>query len=291
MNDRQKAFLSIFLYSLLGGAMAAVTKVGLSQIPPLSFAFIRFLVATVIVTPFIWKRREFFIKDLKTLGPFSVLATLNIIFFILGIKLTTANISQILYAAVPIIAAVLTHFVLEENQSLRKISGIVLGFIGVFLVIFLPILEKGKFSGDLLGNFLLVLAVISWSLYMMLSKKAQKTHSPYHIVSIFIIITAIVLSPFFLYESISQYGWWTKINIPAILSILYVVLAGTIATYLLNQYSIKHGGVIFASMAFYLSPLFGFFAAFILLGEQLTPILIFGGIATLFGVYLVTAKK
>ncbi|MEK7517810.1 MAG: DMT family transporter [Patescibacteria group bacterium] len=290
MTDRQKAFLSIFLYSLLSGAMAAVTKVGLSQVPPLSFAFIRFLLATVIVAPFIWKEKKSFIKDLKTLGPFSMLATLNIIFFILGIKLTTANISQILYAAVPIIAGVLTYFVLGEKQTLRKISGIILGFIGVFPVLILPILEKGKFSGDLLGNFLLVLAVISWSLYMMLSKKAQETHSPYRIVSIFIIITTVVLFPFFLFESIVQYGWWTKINAPSILSIFYVVLAGTIATYLLNQYSIKHGGVVFASMAYYLSPIFGFIVAFVLLGETLPSLLIVGGVLTLLGVFLATGR-
>lgn len=271
--------------------MAAVTKVGLYQVPPLSFAFIRFFLASFIVAPFIWKKRKYLIKDIKTLGPLSFFATINIIFFVVGIKLTTANISQILYAVVPILVGLLTYFVLREKLSLRKIIGVILGFIGAFLVLFLPILEKGKFSGDLLGNILLIIAVFSWSLYMMLSKKAQKSHSPFHIVSIFIVITAVTLFPFFLFESISQYGWWTEMSVPAILSIIYVVLAGTIGTYLLNQYSIKHGGVVFASMAFYLSPLFGFLVAFILLGEQLTPILIFGAVATLVGVYLVTTKK
>lgn len=290
MNNKQKAFFSIFVYSLLSGAMAAVTKVGLSQVPPLSFAFIRFFLASFIVAPFIWKKRKFLIKDLKTLGPLSFFATLNIIFFVVGIKLTTANISQILYAAVPIVVGLLMHFILGEKLSSRKTMGITIGFIGVFIVLFLPILEKGKFAGDFFGNLMLVAAVISWSLYMALSKKAQKTHSSLHIVSIFIIITAVALFPFFLVESASQYGWWNGININSALSILYVVLAGTISTYLLNQYSIKHGGIIFASMAFYLSPLFGFLVAFLLLGEQLTTGLVVGGALALLGVYITTKK-
>ena len=291
MNDKQKAFFAIFGYALLGGAMAAITKVGLSQIPPFSFAFVRFFLATLIVTPFIWSKRRFLIRDFKTLGPFSIFATLNIIFFVVGINLTTANTSQILYAVVPIVVGLLTHFVLGEKLSSKKIMGIIVGFIGTFLVLFLPILDKGgKFSGNLTGNILLTIAVVCFSGYIMLSKKAQKTHSPFHIVSIFIILTTIGLFPFFLFESISQYGWWNGISINSVFSISYVVLAGTISTYLLNQYSIKHGGAVFASMAFYLSPIFGFLVAFFLLGEQLTMGLIVGGVLALLGVYITTKK-
>lgn len=290
MSDRQKAFLSIFFYALLSGAMAAVTKVGLSQIPPLSFAFIRFFLASLFVSPFVWKKRRYLVKDLKTLGPLSLFATINILFFVIGIKLTTANISQILYSSVPIVVGLLMHFILGEKLSLKKTMGIIIGFIGVFIVLFLPILEKGKFAGDFFGNLMLICAVISWSLYMALSKKAQETHSPFHIVSIFIIITAVALFPFFLVESVFQYGWWNRIGISSSLSILYVVLAGTISTYLLNQYSIRHGGAIFASMAFYLSPLFGFLVAFFLLGEQLTLGLSVGGALALLGVYITTKK-
>lgn len=291
MSDKQKAFFSIFVYSLLSGAMAAVTKVGLSQIPPFSFAFIRFFLATLIVVPFILNKRKHLVRDFKTLGPFSILATLNIIFFVVGINLTTANISQILYAVIPIVVGVLAHFIFKEKLSSKSIMGITVGFIGTFFVLLLPVLEKsGKFSGNLMGNILLAIAVVCFSGYMMLSKKVQKTHSPFYIISVFIILTTVVLFPLFIFELISRYGWWNGITINSIFSILYVVLAGTIFTYLLNQYSIKHGGTIFASMAFYLAPLFGFFVAFFLLGEKLTTGLVVGGMLVLLGVYITTKK-
>ncbi|MCL4418648.1 MAG: DMT family transporter [Patescibacteria group bacterium] len=291
MNDRQKALLSIFTYSVLAGAIAAITKIGLSQIPPFSFAFIRFLLASFIVAPFIFKKRKSFVRDMKILLPFSIFATINIIFFATGIKLTTADISQILYTTVPILTGALAYFMLGDKLSLRKISGIAVGFIGASLALFVPILAKGeKFSGNLLGNVLLIIAVISWSIYMILSKKAQKTHSIFHITAVFIIVTTFVLFPFFLFESVSYYGWWDKIGFSAIASLIYMVLGGTIATYLLNQYAIRHGGAVFASMTFYLTPIFGFTAAFIILGETLSSLLFFGAILSLIGVFLTTSR-
>ncbi len=291
MTDKQKALLAIFTYSILGGAIAAITKIGLSQIPPLSFAFIRFFLASVIIAPFIWKRRKAFVRDIKMLGPFSLLATLNIIFFILGIKLTTANSSQIIYATVPILVVLLSYFLFGEKLSFRQVLGVMLGFIGTFFVLFLPILEKGgKFSGNLFGNILLVAAVISFSIYMILSKKAQKTHSLFHIISVFIIITAVILFPFSFVETLNNWQWWNGVTLPAILSLTYMTIAATITIYWLTQYSIKHGGAVFASMAFYLSPLFGFVASAILLDESVSPLLIFAAVFTFIGIFLTSNR-
>ena len=71
---------------------------------------------------------------------------------------------------------------------------------------------------------------------------------------------------------------------------LYITIVATIITYILNQYAIKHGGSIFASMAYYLLPVFSFFSAFLLLGERLTQGILIGGILALLGVFFVTKK-
>lgn len=289
MTDRQKAFLSIFLGSVMGGAMGAVTKVGLLEIPPLSFAFIRFFAATIIIFPFILKKKRKMIKDFIAVAPFSVLAALNIAFFTIGVKATTATISQILYAGVPIIIGLVSHFLLSEKLGFTKISGIAIGFIGVLTVVLLPVLEKGKaFSGDLTGNIIITVGVVCWSLYMVFSKRMQKNYSPFVIVSVFIILTAIALFPFFLLDLRTNNGWWTNVGFNGLISLLYVVIIGTITTYLLMQYAIKHGGSVFASMAFYLQPVFGFLAAFLILGEKLTLGLLIGGTLALLGVFFVT---
>lgn len=291
MSDRQKAIVGIFLGSLFTGAVAAVTKVGLEEIPPLSFAFLRFLVASILLLPLFIRKSSNILKDLTALAPPSIFATANIIFFVIGIKTTTATIGQMLYAGVPLLTGLIAHYLNTEKLTRQKSIGITVGFVGVILIVLLPVLEQGKmFSGGLRGNLLIAAGVISWSFYMAFSKKAQARFSPFIITSAFILITTIVLSPLFLLELKTASGWWNGITSAGILSIAYVALIVTIGGYWLNQYIIKLGGSIFASMGFYLTPVFAFLAAFVLLGERLTAGFILGGALSLLGIYLTTRK-
>jgi len=291
MSDRQKAFLSIFLGTILGGATATVTKIGIIEFPPLSFAFIRFLLASILILPFFLKLKKHRLKDFSSLIPVSLFASVNIILFILGIKTTTATIGQLLYAGTPLLTGLIVYIFMKERLNSRKILGIIVGFIGVGLVIFLPIIEKGKmFSGDLTGNILIGTAVIFWSFYMAFSKKAQQKYSPLAVTSIFIFTTTVSLLPLFIYDQTVHFGWWNALTIKGVVSILYVIIVATIITNMLNQYAIKHGGSVFASMAFYLLPVFSFLSAFALLGERLTMGILIGGTLALLGVFFVTKK-
>lgn len=271
--------------------MSAATKIGLLEIPPLSFAFLRFLIASLIIIPFALKAKKKISRDFIKIAPLSIFAVLNIAFFTVGVKTTTATISQILYAGVPLLTALFSYVFMAERLNFRKTAGILLGFIGVVAVVFLPVFESGKaFSGDLRGNMLITGGVICWSFYMVFSKKLQRNHSPFEIVSIFIILTTLVLLPFFLLELKTNYGWWDKVEIHGLISMFYVTVVGTIFAYLLSQYAIKHGGSVFASTAFYLQPIFGFLSAFIVLGEKLTLGIVIGGSLALLGVFFVTKK-
>ena len=289
MSNRQKAILAILLVSMLGGATSPVTKIGLVSIPPLSFAFIRFLIAGLLIFPFVIKKHS--LKSLWKLTPLSLLASFNIILFILGIKTTTATISQILYAASPLLVGIFLFVLFKERLTQKKIVGIVLGFLGVLIIVLLPVLEKGtKFSGDLLGNILISCGAVLSSLYLTYSKKWHNHFSPFAITSSFILVTCVVLFPLFIVESVSTFGWWSSIGISSILALVYISTVSTILTYLLLQYSIKHDGSIFASMQHYLVPPLAFVFSFFLLGEQLTLGLVIGGLLALLGVYITTKK-
>lgn len=291
MTDRQKAFFFIILASITSGAASAVMKVGLTQIPPLSFAFLRFFLAFLIILPFIIKKKKSVLKHFIEISPMSLFATANIALFILGLRYTTATISQLLYAAVPLIIGLISYIVLSERLSINKTFGIILGFFGIVIVVLLPLVEKGKtFSGDFNGNIIISVAVVCYSIYVILSKKIQKKYSPFEITTIFIFLTAIVMFPFFLFEISANSGWWNNVRIEDYLSIIYSSLFATVFSYILGQYAIKHGGAIFASMAFYLQPIVAFLSAFIILGERLTMGIILGGSLALLGVFFVTKK-
>lgn len=290
MTDRQKAIIFILLISILGGATQAITKIGLIDFPPLSFAFVRFLIAGIVISPFLLKKN--FLKALWKLTPFSLLGSVNIAFFILGIKTTTATIGTILYAGVPLLTALFIFLLFKERLSGRKELGIALGFFGVAIVTLLPIIEKGsRFSGDLVGNMLISVGVISWSLYMVYSKKKLQAFSPFFVTAAFIWVTCIALFPLFLIESIFYPSWWKSLTLSGLLSLGYISIISTIIVYLLNQYAIKHGGSILASMGYYLVPVLAYVFAFFLLGERLTLGIIIGGSLALLGVYITTKNR
>src|SRR3989344_767998 len=290
MTNKQKAIIFILLISILGGATQPITKIGLFDFPPLSFAYVRFLIAGIIISPFLLKKN--FLVSLWQLTPFSLLGTVNIAFFILGIKTTTATIGTILYAGVPLLTALFLLFLFRERLSVRKELGITLGFFGVAIVALLPIIEKGsRFSGDLLGNMLISVGAISWSLYMVYSKKKLQSFSPFIVTASFIWVTCIALFPLFMVELTIYPGWWKNVTLSGALSLGYISIVSTIIAYLLNQYAIKHGGSILASMQYYLMPIFAYIAAFFLLGEELTLGIIIGGSLALLGVYMTTKNR
>lgn len=293
MNEKkQKALFLIILAALFWGATAAVTKIGLLEVPPLSFAFLRFLLASLLVTPFLISKDKGFQeirRGIKSLGPVSLLATVNIILFTLGIKLTTATIGGLLYAGTPFLTSLFLYFFWKEKISLQKIAGMLLGFLGVSSVILLPLLEKGKtFSGNLEGNILITVAIIFWSLYLIFSQKVQKSYSPVTITSFFIFTTAFALFPFFLLDLKIHGQWWNGLTSSGGLSIVYIAVFATVLAYLVNQYAIKHGGAVLASVTQYLLPIFAFLSAFVLLGERLTFGLFIGGILTLLGIFIIS---
>ncbi|MEK7502235.1 MAG: DMT family transporter [Patescibacteria group bacterium] len=291
MTDRQKAFLSIVAVSLLGGATTAITKIGLVEIPSFSFIFLRFFVASVCIIPFGYLKKKNFRIYFK-LAPLSLLAVFNIILFTIGIKFTTATIGQLLYAATPFLTSVILYLFYKEKIQKLRVFGLILGFVGTGLVILLPVIEnKNPFSGDLLGNLLIGIGVISWAFYMVYSRKLLKDYSPFDVTSAFIFTTAIISLPFFAFELTVGDRWWEDISLNSIFALGYVAVVSTVITYLLNQYAIKYGGSVLASLSFYMLPIFAFMSAFVLLGEMLTIGLISGGALVLLGVYLVGSKK
>lgn len=289
MSNKQKTLIFILIASALTGATSTVTKIGLVNFPPLTFAFIRFLIAGIVISPFLFKKN--FLKALLQLAPISFLGALNIIVFILGIKLTTATIGQLLYAGIPLLIALFLFALFKERIVRNKEIGVLIGFLGVLIVILLPIFEKGnKFSGTLLGNLLIGVGVICSSLYNIYSKRRQQFFSPFIITAAFIWTTAIVLLPLFLWESSFHFEWWKNLTSSSIISLLYIAIFSTIIIYLLIQYAIRHGGSVSASMQYYLAPIFAYVFASLILGEQLTLGLFVGGTLALLGVYIATKK-
>ncbi len=290
-SDNFKALISVILAAIFGGGISVFAKIGLKQIPPFSFTFFRFFIASLCMAPFVLKEKQKIEKKLLKVVFLSLLATANVTLFAFGVRLTTATVSQMLYAVVPVIAAIFSYFILREKLNSRKIIGIFLGLTGVLTLIILPILDKAiDFSGNFLGNLIVLTAVTCFTIYTVLSKKFHKYYSPLTITFIFSLTASAVLCPLFMKDYYANPNLFYSLNLSSIFSTFFVGIFGGAAYYLLYQYAIKHGSPVIASMTMYLQPTATFLWAFFLLSEKLTLGIIIGGILAIGGALMVTRK-
>jgi len=291
MKKQTRALLAIILAAIFGGSNSVMTKIGLREIPPLSFAAYRFILASIIVLPIFVKgvktRRNF----LRILGV-SLFAAVNITFFVYGIRLTGATISQVIYSFVPVMVGILSYFLIKERITLRKIAGITLGLLGVIITVVLPTLtETTVLRGNLKGNLLIFIGAILFSFYPVLSKSLQKENSPMVLTSGFIITAALLHIILAVPETILQPSWWVGVSWIAWLAGAVLAIFGTVIFYWLWQISIQLGTPTTASMLLYLQPITAFGWANILLGEKLIPGLVISGMMILGGAYLTTQAE
>lgn len=284
-------FITIVFSAIIGGAAVVYTKIGVGQIPPFSFTFLRFIIASLCVLPFFLKNLPKLDKNFYKVILFSLVLSFNIIVFPFGVMLTTATISQTLYATVPIFVAVFSFFLLAEKIPSRKIFGILLGFAGTLVIILLPEISHGNPSaGNLVGNLILIVTVAATSLYNTLSKKFQKQYTPLQLTALFIFTTTFLLIFLAGFDLLKNPSWWKHAPIQAFGEAAYVGLFGTVIYYGLTQYIIKRASPLIASLMFYLLPISAFVWAYLLLGEQITSGLIFGALLTFSGVFLILKR-
>ncbi len=110
----------------------------------------------------------------KPLKPLILMALFHpVCYFVgetVGIKMTTASESGTLIACIPIVTLFLSSLVLREKPSRLQTAGILLTTLGVMVTV----LVKGfEASFQPLGYLMLLLAVLSYSLYAVLAQRAS----------------------------------------------------------------------------------------------------------------------
>jgi len=292
LPTRELVLVAILLTVCIGGGVPVATKIALKDMPAFSFTFFRFVVASICIMPFFLRSKPKFHKSFYHVVLFSLFMTINVVFFPLGVHLTTATIASTLYVFAPLIVAVLSYFLLAEKFTSKKSAGVILGFIGAIIIILLPEIEKGSvFSGNIVGNFLIVIAVLGTALYTVFSKRFQRDYSPMQLTSIFIFTSCVALIPLACTDLFIHPHWWNQTSLSSVWSTIYTGILGTTVWYLLYQYAIKHASPLIASMVLYLQPITTFLWASLLLGEHITSGFIIGALLAFIGVYLTIHTK
>jgi len=288
LNQNQKnsyhIFFLVVIAAILGGGAGVFGKIALAEIPPFSFTFLRFLIASIFLIPFSLKYLPAFKRKDYKIILLSLLASANVVLFAFGIKHTTANISQMIYTAVPIVSALLSFYYLKERFGVNKIFGIVVGFVGTVIVVLLPLISSNNGGSTIGGNLTIVAAMLSISLYWVLSKKFHAQYSSLEINNYFIFTTTGLLFFLSIFDLFKEPTWWQGVSTNAYLALIFVAVLSTAIYYLISQIIVKKATPVMASMVLYVQPFTTFIWAYYFLSEKLSVLFLIGVFLSLLGV-------
>src|SRR5690348_13897972 len=235
LSERMKdAFFLAIVASILGGSTPIATKIALEVFHPFTLITIRFVFATLFLLPFVWRARTWKRADIRHLSFVGFVGALNPIIFTIGLQYIQASATPLIYAGVPALTALYFYFVAGKKISRKQAVGIILGFIGVSVVVILPLFAKHVELTALRGNLLIVFAAIAFMFYGILSKEKQNTHGTSPLILTFYLsfIAMIVSLPFTFWE-ISHVSVSAVIRWQHIVSAIYTGVVSTGIFYLI----------------------------------------------------------
>jgi drug/metabolite transporter (DMT)-like permease len=259
------------------------------QIPPITLAFFRWVVATVAITPFAWRhiRNDFAIVKSNPgyffLTALTGITLFNTCIYLGGLYSSAINLALIGTTTAPIIAIFLSAIFLQEKLSWQRILGIGISLAGILLLI-----SKGHWStiqdfqfnrGDLwvLG------AAASFACYNVLVRKQPAGIHPFSFLWYTFIIGLMLLTPWYIRESTQQ-----PITMPinATMGVfLYLGLGASVLSFMSWNAAIAKLGAARTAIFGNLIPLFSTMEAILILKEPFLPIQILSAVLVVIGLF------
>lgn len=177
------------------------------------------------------KREKVARRDLFLLFFAAMLAIIvNQFPFFLGLSLTSTIDSSIVVTTLPIVTMVLAAIILKEPITQLKAIGVLVGASGALILVFQGTWDFSG-EGNMIGNLIISIGVISFALYLTLFKSLVARYHPITIMKWMFLYASIVGLPL-------SYKYLTNIDYTVIstiswVSIGYVVVMATFFGYLL----------------------------------------------------------
>lgn len=283
LTTRQKAILALIVCNIIWGAASPIFKLALQNIPPFSFAFFRFALATVILLPFVHKDLHHFINAVtnwkQIVGYALTGVTINILFFFSALKLTTSITAPIIGSAGPIAIIIFGAIFLHEKTTIKKIIGSIVSLFGVFVLIIEPILDKGL-DGSILGNLFLMIATLGAVGQTLYGRNLAHKYPPLPLTFWAFFIGTLTFIPFALPELRS----FPILDWRGLLGIGFGAIFSSAIAYSLFNWGLSKIEASEAGLFFYIDPIIALLIAYPLLGEKPTPLFILGSVFVFLGI-------
>lgn len=289
MTNKQ-AWIGFWILALIWGSSYFFIRIGVEQVPPFQLVFIRTAIAAGGLTVVVYVRGKRLPTDWRSLADLLFLGIVNTVFpFALitwGETRIESSLASVLQGTAALFSLVIAHFTFaDERITLRKIVGLVIGFLGVVVL-------AGRSTGaagaernmtmHLLGQVAIILSSLCYALGGAYSRKAMQNRLEPIVTAAGAMIVAAITTGLIAYLS-PPLGGAAPVSFgtltPKVLSALLALgLLNTFGAYLIFYSLIATLGAARTSMVTYIIPVVGVALGALFLGEQVDLRLLIGAV-------------
>jgi drug/metabolite transporter (DMT)-like permease len=277
--------------NIIWGAAFPITKPALDDIPPFTFAVLRFLVALAILLPLAGRRWVDLLRGpergrIIALGMFGFcLVQLS---QMAALRLSPSSDIALISTLTPLWITLLAWPMLGERPTRLGWAGFGLAIAGLALIVW----PSG--GGDasplqrdrLMGDAIYLVGALVWALYNIIGKGVMERHDPIGPTAAACLVGTVGLIPFSIWEVAS--GQQVRLTAPGALALLYVALLVTVVGFLVLFWAYTRLSAAQVAITMYLQPLAGVLVAWLWLREPLSAGFVVGAALVLAGVGCVT---
>lgn len=289
MTEDKISYFYVFLAALLWGSTPAVGKLMLKNLNNLQVLFFMsfFAVATLMCISIFQKKidviKKYRLIDYKNFAFMGFIGVfLYHIFLFGGLMFTSAQEAFIINYTWPVWVLIFATIILKEKLSIKKIIGILTGFIGIYIVA-----TKGSFLtfslNNLKGYSLALLGAVSYGLFSILGKKQdyEKTTSIlfyYAFSFIYSLATILIISKI------------PVLTLTELLGITWLGISNGLG-FAFWFLALKHGDTAKMSNMIFLTPFISLIYIYFLVGEEILFTSLIGLILIISGILIQTIRK
>ncbi|MFL5773348.1 MAG: DMT family transporter [Flavisolibacter sp.] len=286
-GTRVKAYFALGMVCFFWGTTWLASREGVQHMPALEMAGIRQFLGGMCYVIF------FLVKGIplpkgKQWFPIIILSFLNFMvsngLSTWGVQFISAGLGSIIGSIFPLWIVIIGLFSRTSSLKINSIVGLLLGFSGI-CVIFYEHLPDFLDDGFRFGIIISLISTWSWAFGTIYTKKHAIHFNPYFSLGLQMVISGITL---FSVSNISGHAIPVT-NIPwqSWMSIGYLVVFGSVLSFIAYLYALQNLSTEKASLYAYINPIVAVFLGRILFNEVLTPFIFAGVLVTLCGVYIV----
>ena len=293
MNDKRlQAHGAILLANVIFGLGVPITKMLLTDwVSPMTYMAVRCLGAAVIfwIISCFMKQEKVERHDLMVIligGLMGVVVSQTLTAW--ALDYTSPVYFSLIATLTPVAVMLMAALFIGERITGMKFLGVLLGIGGAILMVIMG-QTSGSGSNDLLGIILAILSVLTWAVYMIITRKVAQKYTPVTQMKYVFLISAVVTVPLAWPElsqqplfSAETFGW------DGALEMAFIVLLATVLGYFLIPFAMKSLSATTVSIYTNLQPMVASFVAIMIGQDRLTWDKPVAAILVLLSAYIVT---